>query len=179
MGAALQPSAHSAGGIPWSTIRLPRRPNLSNHRCLIQGQRLTRNAPRGRRCRSLRISLIPRGRRYRSLPTSLIRACRLRRAKVSRGDSADSASPLGSIHPERSCGYAGSTTFKCARLSARSCSAVKACPQVLHLQVVFGLNRLLTPRPGPFSLGRNAITSSPPHSRHSRLATLYCYHKPG
>jgi len=48
---------------------------------------------------------------------------------------------------------------------------VKACPQVLHLQVAFDL---ITPAvPGmsrPISLGRKASTSSPPHCRHCRIA---------
>ncbi len=39
----------------------------------------------------------------------------------------------------RSLYYAGSTILKLARLPARSCSAVKACPQVLHLHVELGL----------------------------------------
>jgi hypothetical protein len=64
-----------------------------------------------------------------------------------------------------------STTLALARLPARSCSAVKACPQVLHLHFAFGLIRLPVPNP-LFSLGRNAMTNSPPHSRHCRLAMV-------
>jgi len=64
-----------------------------------------------------------------------------------------------------------STTLTLARLSARSCSAVKECPQVLHLHFAFGLIRLPVPNP-LFSLGRNAMTNSPPHSRHCRLAMV-------
>ena len=74
-------------------------------------------------------------------------------------------------YDERSLLGVCSTTFALDRLPARSCSAVKACPQVLHLHFAFGLIRL--PAPSPlFSLGRNAMTSSPPHSRHCRLAIV-------
>jgi len=63
-----------------------------------------------------------------------------------------------------------SPTFEVPRFPARSWPEVKACPHVLHLHVAFdftsftasGTNR-------PTSLGRKAITSSPPHSRHRRI----------
>lgn len=63
-----------------------------------------------------------------------------------------------------------SPAFEELRLPARSWSEEKAFPHVLHLLVTFdftsfpvsGANR-------PTSLGRKAITSSPPHSRHWRI----------
>lgn len=77
-------------------------------------------------------------------------------------------------HSRRSVhGYTCPTVFNLDRLSARSCSAVKAFPQVLHLHLAFGITRFPTPGLSrPFSLGRNAITSSPPHSMHCRLAIV-------
>jgi hypothetical protein len=68
-----------------------------------------------------------------------------------------------------------STWFKLARLSARNCSAVYEFPQVLHLHFAFGLARIpALGLPEPLSLGRNAITRSPPHCRHFRLIMIYC-----
>jgi hypothetical protein len=57
------------------------------------------------------------------------------------------------------------------RLSSRNCSALNECPHVLHRQFAFDLTEF--PAAGlnrPFSLGRNAITNSPPHSMHARFA---------
>ncbi len=69
--------------------------------------------------------------------------------------------------------YAVPITFGFARLSMRNCPALKECPQVLHLQFAFERGGLPTPVLGRlFSLGRNAITNSPPQSMHSRLAIL-------
>ncbi len=72
--------------------------------------------------------------------------------------------------------YLGSAVFEFARVSARSCSAVKEFPQVLHLHLAFGLAMIPSlGLPRPLSLGRKAITRSPPHSRHCRLVMVYCY----
>lgn len=47
---------------------------------------------------------------------------------------------------------------------------------MLHLHLAFGLAMIPSlGLPRPLSLGRNAITRSPPHSRHCRLVTVYCY----
>jgi hypothetical protein len=46
---------------------------------------------------------------------------------------------------------------------------------MLHRHFAFGLG--IIPAMGlirPLSLGRNAITRSPPHSRHCRLIMVYC-----
>lgn len=69
--------------------------------------------------------------------------------------------------------YTDSTTLAAARRSMRNCSALKECPQVLHLQLALALGGF----PAPalcrlFSLGRNANTNSPPQSLHSRLTIL-------
>jgi hypothetical protein len=69
--------------------------------------------------------------------------------------------------------YVCSTTFAPARLPARSCSAVKTCPQVLHRH--FEVDLPGPPAPGvprAFSLGLNAIASSPPHPRHIRFSII-------
>jgi hypothetical protein len=59
-----------------------------------------------------------------------------------------------------------------ASLAARSCSAVKACPQILHLQVEFGFRSAAREPNRPFALEWNAMTSSPPHSRHCRCIAI-------
>lgn len=72
-------------------------------------------------------------------------------------------------------GFGCTITFELDSLSARSWSDVKECPQVLHLQFAPDLPRLppsAMARTCP--LGWNDITSSPPHSRHSRLVILTC-----
>ena len=51
----------------------------------------------------------------------------------------------GSFKGNRVMGHAGSTAFELTRLFARSCSAVKACPQVLHLQFAFGIGGVFSP----------------------------------
>ena len=62
-----------------------------------------------------------------------------------------------------------SRIFALAR-SARSCSAVKELPQVLHLHLAFDRSSIPVPAlPFPSSLGRKAITRSPRHSRHCRF----------
>ena len=66
--------------------------------------------------------------------------------------------------------HACSVAFDRPRLSSRSCAAVKAHPQVPHLQLV---NALVT-RLGPSLvvwgwLARTARTNSPPHCEHSRF----------
>src|SRR5581483_8514305 len=67
-------------------------------------------------------------------------------------------------------GYVWSATVEFARLSARSCSEVKACPQVLHLHFAFGVRAPhASGMSRPVSLGRNDITSSPPHCKQCRL----------
>ena len=69
--------------------------------------------------------------------------------------------------------YVCSTTFPIARLPARSCSAVKTCPQVLHRHFEVDLPGLRTPGvTRAFSLGLNAIASSPPHPRHIRFSIV-------
>jgi len=56
-------------------------------------------------------------------------------------------------------------------LSARNCSALKNSPQVPHRHFAFELaGLLLAVRGRPTSLGRNAMTSSPPQARHVLFA---------
>jgi hypothetical protein len=70
-------------------------------------------------------------------------------------------------------GYVCSTTFASACLPWRSWSAVKTCPQVLQRHFEVALPGLLAPGvKRAFSLGLNAIASSPPHPRQSRFRTL-------
>jgi len=74
--------------------------------------------------------------------------------------------------------YACAATFVAPRLSARSSSALNAWPQVLHLHFAFGL--ITGPSPvfdRLFSLGRNAITNSPPQPKHRRFSIVPWYYK--
>ena len=66
------PSIRYPGAISCSTARPPTPTNLSNRRCPIQEQRLTRSAPRSRHCRSLHISLMPKSQGRRNLRISLM-----------------------------------------------------------------------------------------------------------
>lgn len=69
--------------------------------------------------------------------------------------------------------YVCSTTLAPARLPARSCSAVKTWPQVLHRHFEVDLPGPAAPSPPrAFSLGLNAIASSPPHPRHIRFSIV-------
>jgi hypothetical protein len=64
-------------------------------------------------------------------------------------------------------------TLASARLPARSSWALKTCPQVLHRHLE--VDRPELPAPGvarAFSLGLNAIASSPPHPRHIRFCMI-------
>ena len=74
------------------------------------------------------------------------------------------------VHKNAGACYVCSIRFA-ARFPARSCSAVKTCPQVLHRH--FEVDLPGPPAPGvprAFSLGLNAIASSPPHPRHIRFS---------
>ncbi|MGC2247611.1 MAG: hypothetical protein WA609_13490 [Terriglobales bacterium] len=69
--------------------------------------------------------------------------------------------------------YACSTTLAMARLPARSCSAVNIWPQVLHRHFEVDLPGMPAPALSrAFSLGLNAIASSPPHPRQNLLPTV-------
>jgi hypothetical protein len=81
----------SRGDMSWSTTRLPTQTRLSNRRCPIQEQRLTRSAPGSHRCRSLHTSLTRRSQSCRGLRMSPTKACS-RWTKVRR-ERADSEHP--------------------------------------------------------------------------------------
>jgi hypothetical protein len=67
--------SNDSGGISCRTTRLRTKTNLSNHRWLIQEQRLTPTAPNSHPCRTFLMRLMRRNHRCPGLPTGLTPTC--------------------------------------------------------------------------------------------------------